>query len=579
MKGELTGVLHRFLTDYGSWVAISLLVLFLGSLIFLERASSGKNRDPPHVRQGHRGPKIYPFLGCQLESLRNLHRLYDWSTSYLRKDPTNTIRLKRALTSSWIVSTANPRNVEHILKTNFANYPKGETMLGALKPLLGEGIFNSDGDIWRSQRKIASHEFSTKTVRDFIIELVHGETYNRLLPLLSKVHSEGSVIDIQDLLLRFGFDNICRLGFGVDMGCLDISLPEIEFAYAFDEATRLTFQRFFMPTFVYLFLDSLAFFGIGHSCRLRNTVKVVDRFAQSIIEKRRKELESRKNHAESRVLKQEELASKFSRGNSDLLSRFIQYDEETQGRAQGKDGTAAMSDKYLRDIILNFILAGRDTAAVALTWFFWLLPKHPEVEKKMVDEITSIRWARKDSLQENESGKVEGFTYDELREMHYVQAAITESMRLYPPVPGDAKGVFADDYLPDGTFVRKGDRVSFNIWAMGRMESVWGKDCLEFKPERFLQDGKFAQENSFKYPIFLAGPRICLGKEMAYTQMKYLVAAILSSPYRFQLLPKPSPKFELSITLKMKDGLLSTNKVLQRSGNSLHPYDCTSLVT
>ncbi|KAL3682536.1 hypothetical protein R1sor_000558 [Riccia sorocarpa] len=372
-----------------------------------------------------------------------------------------------------------------------------------------------------SQRKVASYEFSTKAVRDFIIELVQRETHNRFLPLLAKVHSEGSVVDIQDLLLRFGFDNICLLGFGVDMGCLESSLPEIEFAHTFDEATRLTLKRFLWPIYVLPFLDFLARFGIGTNSKLRNMVKVVDRFAQSVIEKRRQELKLRTAHEESG-----ELASKFSRGYSDLLSRFIQHDEETRGR-NSVNAAAAMSDKYLRDIMLNFVLAGRDTSSVALTWFFWLLDQHPEVEKKMVEEVRSIRKARKASLQEHELSQkvVEGFTYEELREMHYVQAAITELMRLYPPVPADTKTAITDDYLPDGTFVQSGDRVS-----------------------RILSSTRF----------FQAGPRICLGKEMAYTQMKYLVASILSSPYRFQLLPQPSPKFEISLTLKMKGGLMST---------------------
>ncbi|KAL2634728.1 hypothetical protein R1flu_006207 [Riccia fluitans] len=550
MEGNLIVELQTFLTVYGPWLASGLLLLFV-SIIFLEGTSSANSRDLPQVRRRHRGPKIYPIVGSHLEITRNLDQLYDWLTSYHRADPTNTVRLKRALSTSYVISTSNPQNVQHILKTNFANYPKGETMLEGLRPLLGEGIFNADGEGWKSQRKVASYEFSTKSVRDFIIELVHAETYNRLLPLLAKVHAEGSVVDIQDLLMRFGFDNICLLGFGVDMGCLDSSLPEIEFAYAFDEATRLTFQRVLLPSFLYPFLSFLAFFGIGNTSKLDKLVKVVDRFAQSVIKKRRKELKLKRDNEKSQVSEQE-LASKFARGDSDLLSRFIQYDEDA-GHGSSKDAAAAMSDKYLRDIIVSFVLAGRDTSSVALTWFFWLLAQHPEVEKKIVEEISSIRRGRKESSQE-----AEGYTYDELREMHYVQAAITESMRIYPPVPTDSKTALADDYLPDGTFARQGDRISFNIYAMGRQESLWGEDCLEFKPERFLQDGKFVQESPFKYPVFQAGPRICLGKEMAYTQMKYVVAAILSSPYRFQPLPKASPRAELSITLKMKDGLMST---------------------
>ncbi|KAH7864647.1 hypothetical protein Vadar_032135 [Vaccinium darrowii] len=75
--------------------------------------------------------------------------------------------------------------------------------------------------------------------------------------------------------------------------------------------------------------------------------------------------------------------------------------------------------------------------------------------------------------------------------MHYLQAAINESMRLYLPVQFDSKFCQEDDTLPDGTFVKKGTRVTYHPYAMGRMERIWGPDCLEFKPERWLENGVF----------------------------------------------------------------------------------------
>ncbi|KAG6557498.1 hypothetical protein Mapa_000772 [Marchantia paleacea] len=539
-----------------SWpsIASSLLVMLMGSIIYFKWIWTSACR----------GPKIYPILGSQIELLKNLDDVHEWATSYMKKDPTHTMRLKRPFSSTHVVTTANPENVEHILKTNFANYPKGDTVLEGLRPLLGHGIFNADGDLWKSQRKVASFEFNTRTLRDFVVEFVHNETHERLLPVLAKAHSDGRVIDIQDIFLRFAFDNICLLGFGCDMGCLDPSLPEVEFADAFDQATLLTFKRLLIPHSVYPILSFLADFGLGADSKLRQHVQIVDRFALSLIKKRRKELQYRTEDDEKSKLEisDRELTSKFSKGHSDLLSRFIQYNDEvnfglpgiSQDEAdQKRRDLAALSDKYLRDILINFMLAGRDTSSSALTWFFWLLPKYPEVEKKMKAEVTSI-------IQAKAEKSADGFNFDDLREMHYLQAAITETMRLYPPVPTDSKTALADDYFPDGTFIGKGDRVVFHCYAMGRMEDLWGKDCLEFKPERFLHDGKFVQESAFKYPVFQAGPRICMGKEMAYTQMKYIIASLISSPYRFKLSPEAEkvPPVGLSLTFKMRHGLKGT---------------------
>ncbi|KAH7864814.1 hypothetical protein Vadar_034154 [Vaccinium darrowii] len=88
-------------------------------------------------------------------------------------------------------------------------------------------------------------------------------------------------------------------------------------------------------------------------------------------------------------------------------------------------------------------------------------------------------------------------------------------MRLYPPVQFDSKFCQEDDTLPDGTFVKKGTRVTYHPYAMGRMERIWGPDCLEFKPERWLENGVFRPVSPFKYPVFQAGVRVCLGKELA----------------------------------------------------------------
>lgn len=130
-------------------------------------------------------------------------------------------------------------------------------------------------------------------------------------------------------------------------------------------------------------------------------------------------------------------------------------------------------------------------------------------------------------------------------------------MRLYPSVPIDNKDVTADDFLPDGTFVRKGTRLMYSIYSMGRMDSIWGKDCMEYKPERWLRKGVFTPESPFKYAVFNAGPRLCLGKELAYLQMKSVASAILRN-YHVKLVPGHKVEYKLSLTLFMKYGLRVT---------------------
>nr|POE81165.1 cytochrome p450 94c1 [Quercus suber] len=135
-------------------------------------------------------------------------------------------------------------------------------------------------------------------------------------------------------------------------------------------------------------------------------------------------------------------------------------------------------------------------------------------------------------------------------------------MRLFPPVPMESRLAVDDDVLPDGTYVGKGWFCDYSAYAMGRMKKIWGEDYREFRPERWLNDdGDFQPSDQFRFPVFHCGPRICLGKEMAYVQMKSVVAALM---FEFEIMavdggasPEKmmNPPYMLSLLLKMRGGL------------------------
>ncbi|XP_074558563.1 cytochrome P450 86A2-like [Curcuma longa] len=146
--------------------------------------------------------------------------------------------------------------------------------------------------------------------------------------------------------------------------------------------------------------------------------------------------------------------------------------------------------------------------------------------------------------------------FEEVDRLVYLKAALSETLRLYPSVPEDSKYVMANDVLPDGTFVPAGSSITYSIYSAGRMKSVWGEDCLDFRPERWLSpDGKrFEPHDSFKFVAFNAGPRVCLGKDLAYLQMKSIAAAVLLR-YRLTVAPGHRIEQKMSLTLFMKNGL------------------------
>ncbi|KAJ0758006.1 putative cytochrome P450 [Helianthus annuus] len=437
------------------------------------------------------GPKSYPFIGCLPSILPNRHRFVQWTADVVNTTPTKTAIIHLPFGRVRVV-TANPTVVRHILKTSFHLYPKGEGVRNTLFDLLGDGIINIDGDGWKFQRQVSIHEFNTKSLRNFVEHVVTTELNDRLLPILATASAtKTTVLDFQDILQRFAFDNICKIAFGYDPACLTPSMPDAIFATAFDDAVMISTGR--IRGNLPLIWKFKRLFSIGSEKQLSEAVSIVREFAKKLIKEKLAELE--KNS---------------SLGSVDLLSRFL--------------SSGHSDERFIVDIIISFILAGRDTTSAALTWFFWLLHDHPRIETEIMKEIVS---------------KSESTVYDEVKDMVYTHAALCESMRLYPPVAMDAKQAANDDVLPDNTFVKKGYPVSYHIYAMGRSKELWGEDWAEFRPERWLEKDEtgrwvFKPRDGYEYPVFQAGPRVCLGKEMAFLQMKRVVAGILR---RFKVVP------------------------------------------
>lgn len=177
-----------------------LCLIFLSAFIYLFlyfKSSKRKISLPSRLNSEIEG---FPILGHLPQFLKNRHRFLDWTTDLLAASQTNTITIRRPIQG---IITANQENLEYILKINCENYPKGPVMTSTLGDFLGGGIFNSDDQQWKVQRKAASFEFNTKSLRSIVVDHVKHEISTRLIPLLKNYVSNDEVLDLQDVFERF----------------------------------------------------------------------------------------------------------------------------------------------------------------------------------------------------------------------------------------------------------------------------------------------------------------------------------------------------------------------------------------
>ncbi|XP_009615501.1 alkane hydroxylase MAH1-like [Nicotiana tomentosiformis] len=467
-------------------------------------------------------PRNWPIFGMLPGTLYYMQEIHERVTMTMRRSG-GTFLFKGPLFAKMdMLATVDPANVHYIMSENFMNFPKGPKFR-EIFDVLGDGIFNADMDLWKIQRKTARALITHQQFYKFLVKTSREKVEKGLIPVLDHVCHKGVIVDLQDLFQRFTFDTTCILVTGYDPGCVSIDFPDVPFSKAMDDAEEAILVRHVMPEAIWRLQKWL---GIGEEKKLIKAWETMDNVIGNYISKKR-----------DKLLKTES-ELKLEDEGFDLLTFYLK---------EGQNMGVNCDDKFLRDTILNLMIAGRDTTSSALTWFIWLVTQNPQVEKKLREEINSV-------IPKEEVGKWRIFNVHELNKLVYLHGALCDSLRLYPPVPFQHKEPLKEDILPSGHKVHPKLKILFSLYAMGRMESIWGKDCLEFKPERWISErGTIKHEPSYKFLAFNAGPRTCLGKEVAFTQMKAVAATIIHN-YQVQVVEGHPIKPNTSIILYMRYG-------------------------
>jgi cytochrome P450 len=339
----------------------------------------------------------------------------------------------------------------------------------------------------------------------------------RLVPVLEEAYKKDSIIDLQDVFLRFAFDSSTYMVFGKHDG-----VPATSFIKAFDEASEAWAYNLVVPPAVCKLMKCLNMMNSTETKELKN---IVHEYVSQMVESRKSEL-AHNSAAETEV-------------GTDILSRFI--------KLQAEKGCSPL-DKSLGSLFLSIIFASRLYLG-ALCWFFWLLSKHPEVEDNILMELSEVMDADQCSGSHSIYPDKWNFNMDELKDMKYLEAVLWESLRLYPPVPISYRRAVEDVVLPDGISVKEGSVVLCLIYGANRMDSVWGEDAMEFKPERWIGHEKKICDK-YGYPV--------LGTDITHmdfiSSMKCVAANVLVR-YHVSVDPELCVEPKLALTLLIKDGL------------------------
>ena len=435
------------------------------------------------------GPRGLPFIGVLPEVKRNPTRAFMnaalrfGDVTYLRIGPRHAYLI------------TNPRDIRHVLQDNARNYHKSP-LYDKLRQSLGNGLLTSEDDFWLRQRRIAQPAFHRQRISAFADIMVQAaqDTATEW-----QTTSQGRPVDIADEMMRLTRSVVLRSLLGADLG---------PFADEIDRAWTVINQHI-----------GESFWSLGWTDRLHAAKYRRFSAARDVMQR-----------AVDHVIAQRRRSASDT---SDLLSMLMSARDEETGEA--------MTDQQLRVEVTTFLLAGQETTSLALTWTWYLLSQHPEVQRRLEQEIDTTLQGR---LPE----------YNDVGSLPYTRMVIDESMRLYPPAWAFSRQALADDEL-GGFRLPRGWLALVIPYVLHRLPSLWDNPEV-FDPERFTPEHT-ANRPKFVYLPFGAGPRQCIGNQFALVEAQ-LVLATLVGQYRLHLVPGSTVDAWPLITLRPRFGMPMT---------------------
>ncbi len=429
-----------------------------------------------------RAPGVF-LLGNMFQILR---KPLDFASEFAR-DHGDVVRVRLGPLVFYLVS--HPEAIEQMLRRDHRLFikDKGTRMLSSV---LGDGLLTSEGDMWRRQRRLAQPSFQGDQIEKYAAGMT-GAAQNMIADW-----QPGQTRDIHAEMTRLTMEIAAQAFLGTSV---------VDKSERVGRAMQTVIEHF---ANILILVPGYSWLPTRGNFRFRSACRDLDAVIYETIALRRKEGRT---------------------DGDDLLSRLL--------AARDEDGSQ-MSDLQLRDELVTLFLAGHETTAIALSFCFYMMALHPEVEAKLVAEVDEV-------LQGTPA------TAAHLPRLRYTDWVLKETMRLYPPVPSIGREAL-EDYEVMGYRIPKGAQVSYAQWVVHR-DARWFDDPMTFRPERWDNDLIRKLPRCAYFP-FGEGPRICIGNMFAMMEAVLSVATVMQ---RFRLAAVPGYKLDIlpSVTLRPRNGL------------------------
>lgn len=374
------------------------------------------------------------------------------------------------------VYLCHPVLARHVLRANVLNYVKGPDY-ARLRPLLGDGIFVSEGELWKRQRRLLAPEFRKKEVARFL-PLITSEL-DRLTELWAPAIERGEPIDVGASMQQLALHVVGGAMFQTDFSrvapdvaaCIEAILTQ-----ATREMASMGLIAPWLPTPV--------------SRRARAAERRLNAIVHHLIS------DGHGSHSHG--------GCPIAVSGVDMVSRMLV--------ARDKDTGEHMGEKQLSDEVKSLILAGHETTGVAMSWTLYQISRHPDVAARLVEEVDALIGGRPVRI-------------EQVDRLAYVRQVLLESMRLHPPLPAVTRTALADDAF-NGIVVRAGESVTIGMYTLHRHPDFW-PDPERFDPERFAP-GRVDAIDEYAYLPFLRGRRACLGENFAMLEAVVALSTLLS---------------------------------------------------